>query len=170
MSETPIIEFSVDPAVIQPGGCATLRWRVEGVQAVYVFAEGQHWREHGVVGAGEQQVCPAQTTTYRLRVIHRDGSAEVRTVEVRVQDQAPVVQEFAADRTEIRAGECVTFRWRVEGVKEVYFHREDNPWQGHGVAGVAEAQRCPSGTATFCLRVVRRDDVVEVHRITIQVK
>jgi hypothetical protein len=81
-----------------------------------------------------------------------------------------VVQNFSADRTEIRSGECVTFQWRVEGVKEVYFHRDDNPWQNHGVVGIGQAQRCPNETSTFCLRVVKRDDSVETHCITIHVR
>lgn len=255
----PIIEFSVDPQVIAPGGYATVRWRVEGVKAVYFFPRGEPWQAHGVVGVGEQQVCPAQTTEYRLRVIKRDDSVEVRQVAVQVQDrpqrefsqqfwvdradirpgecvtfgwrvtgvqavyfhpehepwqnygvvgegQQPVcpqqtatyclrvvlpnsfvqvdritirvqdrpepevVQMFAADRTEIRPGECVTFRWRVEGVKAVYFHAKDNPWQDKGVTGEGEAQRCPQKTNTFCLRVILRDDSVEIHSITIQVK
>ena len=122
----PIIHFSADRTLIRPGECATLRWHVEGVKEVYFFAKGQGWQGHGVVGAGEQQVCPSQTTTYRLRVIKRDDSVEVRKIEIQVQAQtgSQVVQVFSADRVEIQPGECVTFRWRVEGVKAVYFFPE----------------------------------------------
>lgn len=171
MSEAaPIIEFTVDPTSIQPGGCATFRWRVEGVKAVYFYPEGQRWQDHGVVGLGEQQVCPPQAVTYCLRVVKRDDSVEVRQLTVQVEGQAEVVQMFTVDRDEIRSGQCVNFRWHVEGVKAVYFYAEGNEWENHGVAGVAEAQRCPSKTRAFCLRVVKRDDSVEIHRITVRVK
>ena len=169
----PIIRFRADREVIQPGESAILRWHVENVSAVYFFTEGERWREHGVVGDGEQQVSPAQTTTYCLRVIKQDDSVEVRkrTIQVQapVQAPAPSSQMFSADRVEIRPGECVTFRWRVEGVKEVYFFAEGTGWQGHGVVGEGEQQVCPSQTTTYRLRIVKRDDSVDVHKITIQV-
>jgi hypothetical protein len=168
----PDIHFAADRTVIQPGECTTLRWRVEGVKEVYFFAEGEGWRGHGVVGVGEQEVCPSQTTGYRLRVIKRDGSKEVRRIEVRVQAQtvSQVVKMFSVDRSEIRPGECVTFRWHVEGVKAVYFFAEGEGWRGHGVVGVGEQEVCPSETTEYRLRVIKGDDSAEVHRITVQVR
>jgi len=162
--------FSVDRTEIQPGECVNFRWHVEGVKEVY-FAEGEGWRGEGVVGVGEKRVCPAQTTTYCLRVIKRDGSTDVHkiTVQVRPPAGSAVVQGFSVDRTEIKPGQCVTFRWRVEGVKAVYFHPEGEPWQDHGVVGVGEQQVCPSQTTTYCLRVVKRDDSLEVHYITVKI-
>ena len=164
--------FSVDRTEIQPGECVTFRWHVEGVKAVYFFAEGQRPREHGVVGVGEQRVCPQQTTEYRLRVIKRDDSAEVHriTVQVRAQTGSKVVREFTVDRFEIRPGECATFRWRVEGVKAVYFHPEGERWQDHGVVGEGEKQVCPSGATSYCLRVIKADDSLETHYITVNVR
>jgi hypothetical protein len=64
----------------------------------------------------------------------------------------------------------VTFRWHVEGVKEVYFHREDIDWKSKGVAGVADAKRCPDKMSTFCLRVVKRDNSVERRCVTVKVR
>ncbi len=167
-----IRDFSVDKASIHAGDCATFRWHVEGVKAVYFHAEDQPWQAHGVAGVGEQQVCPPQTVAYCLRVVKRDDSVEVRKIAIRVQShpETEVVQLFAVDREAIRAGECVTFRWRVEGVKAVYFHAVDNPWQDHGVAGVGEAQRCPVETTTYCLRVVKADDSPETHFGTVRVQ
>ncbi|MBN1660568.1 MAG: hypothetical protein JXA93_19380 [Anaerolineae bacterium] len=169
---SPSVHFAADRTAIQPGECTTIRWHVEGVKEVYFFAEGQGWEGHGVVGVGEQQVCPQQTTTYRLRVVQRDGSKDVHKMTIHVQPQAApqVVQMFTVDRAEIQPGECVTFRWHVEGVKAVYFHPEGQRWQDHGVAGVAEQQVCPQQTTTYYLRVIRRDDSVEEHKITVQVR
>jgi len=166
------IGFGVSRNDIRPGECATLQWRVDGVKEVYVFAEGERWREHGVVGEGQREVCPSQTTTYRLRAVLPDGSTEKREIVVRVGPAAgpPEIREFRVDRDKIRSGECVTFYWHVEGVKEVYFHREDNPWKNHGVAGVGQAERCPSGDSTFCLRVVKLDGSVDTRCIPVKVR
>ena len=158
--------FSVDKTEIQPGECVIFRWHVEGVKEVYFFAEGEGWQGHGVAGVAERQVCPAQTTTYRLRVVKVDGSVEEHGIAVRV---GAGNQIFAVDRASIRPGECATFRWRVEGVKAVYFHVENQPWDEHGVAGIAEQQVCLDATTTYCLRVVKADDSLEIHYITVTV-
>ncbi len=162
--------FSVDTTTVEPGECATFRWYVEGVKAVYFFAEGQSWPNHGVAGVAEQKVCPAQTTTYRLRVVRADDSIEEHEITVQVRVLGWVGNQIVAvDRVLIRPGECVTFRWRVEGVKAVHFHAENEPWQEHGVAGVAEQQVCLDATTTYCLRVVKADDSLEIHYITVTV-
>ena len=168
----PIIRFRADREVIQAGESVNLRWHVENVREVYFFTEGERWREHGVVGDGEQQVSPAQTTTYCLRVLKPDDTVEVRkrTIQVQALSQAaPASEMFSVDRVEIRPGECVTFRWRVDGIKAIYFHAEGERWEDHGVVGEGEQQVCPSQTTTYCLRIVKRDDSVDVHKIPIQV-
>jgi hypothetical protein len=169
----PIIRFRADPEVIQSGESATLRWHVENVQAVYLFCEGERWREHGVVGDGELQVSPSDTTTYCLRVHKADDTIEVRKRTIQVQAQAQAIAQtgrrFSADRVEIEPGECVTFRWRADGIKAIYFFAEGERWQDHGVVGEGEQQACPSQTTTYCLRIVNRDDSVDVHQIPIQV-
>lgn len=158
--------FSVDKTEIQPGECVTFRWHVEGVREVYFFAEGEDWQGRGVAGVAERQVCPAGTTTYRLRVVRLDGAVQEHGIPVQVRTGQ---RTFSVDRALIRPGECVTFRWRVAGVKAVYFHAENQPWHEHGVAGVAEQQVCPGATATYCLRVIKSDDSLEVHYITVTV-
>ena len=162
----PAHMFAVERTEIQPGECVTFRWHVEGVQAVYFFAEGQDWQDHGVAGVAEQQVCPGATTTYRLRVVKADDSVAEHEIAVQVQASNQVL---AVERALIRPGECVTFRWHVEGVKAVYFHAENQPWSEHGVAGVAEQQVCPGATTTYCLRVVKADDSLENHYLTVTV-
>ncbi|MBU0491012.1 MAG: DUF11 domain-containing protein [Chloroflexi bacterium] len=55
------ITFTADRTSIQPGECATLKWTVEG--------SGQFWvelNEESVSPSSFRQVCPPQTTTYRL--------------------------------------------------------------------------------------------------------
>lgn len=133
---------------------------------MYFFAEGEDWQGRGVAGVAERQVRPAGTTTYRLRVVRLDGVTQEHGIPVQVRaGQRP----FSLDRAVIRPGECVTFRWRVEGVKAVYFHAENQPWHEHGVAGVAAQQVCPAATTTCWPRVVKSDDSLEVHYITVTV-
>lgn len=76
---------------------------------------------------------------------------------------------FTVNRSDIRAGECVTFNWKVSNVKAVYFFSEGERWQDHGVAGEASQQECPPFTTTYYLRVVKPDDSVDTRQITINV-
>ncbi len=75
------IQFWADHDTVARGQCTTLRWRVENAQAVYF--QGQ-----GVPGSGDQQVCPAQTTVYGLRVVG-DRGEERRELTVAVSGVAP---------------------------------------------------------------------------------
>jgi len=65
---------------------------------------------------------------------------------------------FTVDRTNIVTGECVTFEWKVDNVKEVYFYKEGQRWQDHGVTGEDSREECPPETMTYYLRVVLRDN------------
>ncbi len=71
------VNFAANPRSIQRGQCSTLRWDVEGVREIYF--EGV-----GVTGHEQRQQCPTQTTTYTLRVVFTDGSAQNYTATVSV--------------------------------------------------------------------------------------
>jgi heat shock protein HslJ len=88
---TPSAQMSLtaDRTTITQGECTTIRWSVENVQAVWVYPQGQPFQNHPQVGQGSQQVCPAVTTTYEMRVQMRDGSVQFRTVTVNVTPAAP---------------------------------------------------------------------------------
>jgi polar amino acid transport system substrate-binding protein len=77
---------------------------------------------------------------------------------------------FTVDRDHIKQGECVTFHWKVENVKEVYFYAEGERWQDNGVAGEGSQQECPPVTITYYLRVVLRDNSVVTQSITVYVE
>ncbi len=77
---------------------------------------------------------------------------------------------FTVDRTQIKQGECVTFYWKVENIKEVYFYKEGENWQDHGVTGEESRVECPPVTMTYYLRVVNLDGSVEIPSITIYVE
>lgn len=73
----PTIHFAADGESIQNGECTWLRWEVENVREVYLEGEG-------VVGRGEREVCPTESTTYELEVIHTDGASTLETIEIEV--------------------------------------------------------------------------------------
>jgi heat shock protein HslJ len=85
--------------------------------------------------------------------------------------QTPVAGiAFTVDRTTIKQGECVTFSWDVQNVKEVYFYAEGERWQDHGVAGQGSQTECSPVDTTHNLRVVKRDGAVDTRQITIRVE
>jgi hypothetical protein len=77
---------------------------------------------------------------------------------------------FTVDRAQIKAGECVNFYWKVDNVKEVYFYTEGERWQDNGVTGEGTQKECPPVTWTYHLRVVKRDNSVDMRQITIYVE
>jgi hypothetical protein len=78
--------------------------------------------------------------------------------------------DFSADRTAITAGECVTLRWAVENVREVYLYGgEFGSLPGVGVAGRDSRRTCPPVTAAYTLRIIKRDGSEVNRMVTISV-
>ncbi len=111
----PGISFSTDRNHIAAGECATVSWNVTNVRAVYFCPVGGACQ--GVAGQASQQVCPAATTSYELRVEGTDGQVEVQqlTINVAPQPNVPSITVFSADRYEIYSGQCLNLWWKVEG-------------------------------------------------------
>lgn len=90
VAATAAVNFWADHGSLMPGQCTTVRWAVDNVNAVFVnLGTG----DEGAPGHGERQVCPGGTATYYLRVIHRDGREDVRSVTVAVARPAPPPSE-----------------------------------------------------------------------------
>ncbi len=68
-----------ESATVDPGQCVTVQWDVEHIMEVYF--QGQ-----GVTGHEFRDVCPDQTTTYILEVVHVDGSVTEHAVTVYVNE------------------------------------------------------------------------------------
>jgi heat shock protein HslJ len=85
---TPLPEalllFTVDQSPIAQGECTNLRWKVENVSEVYVYAQGDRWQNNPVAGEGSQEVCPVETTVYEMRVVQTDGNVVTQQVVVEV--------------------------------------------------------------------------------------
>lgn len=153
---SPGITFTVDRTDIRQGECVIFTWNVANVKAVYYYVDGQDYRQHGVAGdvgnnAVSSQQCPAQTTTYDLRVEKNDGTTEIRQIRINVQPNSalPVVVTFVAEPSQINAGQCSNLRWDVQGnVNQVRLLRGgDVLWNGAPFRG--NYTECPPGGGDF---------------------
>jgi hypothetical protein len=119
-TQTPVpgVTFTVDRDQISYGECVNFYWKVDNVQEVYFYAEGEDWQDNGVVGEGTQMECPPVTWTYYLRVVKLDGTVETPSITIYVEPvaEAPAIKRFTVDPSGlITLGECVTLQWKVEG-------------------------------------------------------
>ena len=139
------IQFWSDTTQIKQGECTTLYWDVNNVQAVYLYEQGQNWQDHGVNGQGSRRTCPAQTTTYELRVVKPDGIVEIRQITIYVEQvsNAPIIEYFTVSPTQIGLGQCVQVQWKVSGnVSSVAIRRDSTAiWDSAPLNGVM--QDCP---------------------------
>ncbi len=156
-----IPNLRADSNYITIGQCTTVRWDVDGVQAVYFFDGGNQF---GVGGHDSRTVCPSQTTTYTLRVIQTNGSGSDYSITINVSGGGGggYYIDFWADRKEINRGECTTLHWEVQGVQAVYLNDK-------GEVGVGSKQVCPSESKTYRLQVVKTDGGVDTREIRIKV-
>jgi heat shock protein HslJ len=114
----PGINFAVDRSNIRSGECVLFSWDVQDAQAVYFYAEGEPWEEHGVAAQGQQQQCPPATTTFWLRAIKPNNALEVRQITIYVDDAAgsPSIQRFTVDPPNVLPlGQCLNLQWIVDG-------------------------------------------------------
>lgn len=137
------------------GQCATLRWDVDNVRAVY-------YNNQGVAGHDSRRECPQTTTTYTLRAVTNSGDIN-RTITVNVQIPPPLL-EFRADRTTIQRGECVTLNWAAAYVKTMSLDGAtitSNP---------GSRQDCPTSTKTYTFRATTPSSGDLVRSVTVNVK
>ena len=118
-TQTPVagIIFTVDRNAIKAGECVNFAWKVENVQEVYFYRDGEslagQWRgRRGTrrVPAGHDHLLPARR--------HARRSVEVREITIYVEPvaDAPQITRFTVDPPgQITLGQCVTLRWQVEG-------------------------------------------------------
>lgn len=143
----PDINFTVNRTNIRAGECVTFSWSVNNIQAVFFYPQGANWPDFGVTGQGTSVQCPAQTTTYELRVLRRDNTFEIRQLTIFVEQLpgAPTINRFTVDPNQINTGQCVSITWQVSGnVSSVRILRGGNPvWDGAPISG--STSDCPPG-------------------------
>jgi polar amino acid transport system substrate-binding protein len=150
-----------DSTQINAGQCTTIRWSVDNVNSVF-FVDGAG-NQQGVGGNDARNVCPAATTTYKLRVTLKDGRTVEQPITITVGNAAP---NFRADSTQLNAGQCTTLRWNIDGVRGVYL--SDGGGE-QGVGGNDARTVCPAGPTTYRLRVVLNDGREIQQSVTVNV-
>jgi hypothetical protein len=80
----PDPHFRVDATRIGAGGCTTLRWAVDGVQAVYLDGKARP-------GHSTEEVCPTLSHTYVLKVVLPSGRSASWSQYVEVIGYLPLV-------------------------------------------------------------------------------
>lgn len=146
--------FWADSYALTPGGCTTVHWQVENVISVF-------YNDQPVTGKENRQECPAQSSTYRLRVNSDTGTQEYTlTIVIAAEGETPIV--FTADDYQVKPGQCTTLRWRVTNVTAVWLN-------GQGVAGEATTSVCPETTTDYVLKVQATDGTVTSSKVTVNV-
>lgn len=84
-----VVRFWAERYALPEGGCTTLHWRAEQVQAVYLDGEG-------VTGEGTRVVCPLATQFYTLEVTDLTGMVTFREVVLTAGDQDLMPDEVIA--------------------------------------------------------------------------
>jgi hypothetical protein len=133
-----VIDFNVNPAVINSGSSAALIWNVSGANSVFI--------DQGVGNvplSGEQVVSPTATTIYTITASGAGGTI-TKTVVLTVNP--PVVANFSIDPDVIDVGQSATLQWDVTGADSVTID------QGIGdVAPIGSRLVSPNYTTTYTL-------------------
>lgn len=165
------ITFTADQTTIDQGQCTTIRWSAQNVQAVWINPSYNNFDQTPRPTTGSQQVCPASTTTYNMRVMLRDGSIVTQSVTITVRPPAtPQAQiSFWADSTTINQGQCTRLNWHVENVQGVWVYPQGQNFNNFPRVGNDSEQICPTSTTTYEMRVQLTDGSVIFRTVTINV-
>ncbi len=147
--------FRADAYSVNPGSCTTLRWSVNNVRAVFLWDGGN---QQGVGGNDSRQVCPLNTSTYRLQVIDNNGVSQdyFLTITVTGGAPAPNVNFYAVDNA-VAQGRCTNLRWQVSGQFNAIVLIDSSTNATTVVGPNGDIKVCPSQSVTYILRVTGID-------------
>ncbi len=98
---SPTFSFTADPLTIVAGKSTTLRWEVSAAQAVYLDGQSVDLR-------GTRVVTPAQTATYKLRIVFADATTkELATTVTVTANLNPQITGVTLTPTSVRAGQLL---------------------------------------------------------------
>lgn len=147
--------FRADAYSVNPGSCTTLRWNINGVRAVFFWDGGN---QQGVGGNDSRQVCPLNTSTYRLQVIGGDGVSRDYFLTVTVTGGAPAPGvNFYAESNALPQGQCTKLRWQVSGQFNAIALIDSSTNSTTVVGPTGDVFVCPNQSATYILRVTGVD-------------
>lgn len=122
-----ITAFTATPASVTAGQSTTLAWTVNGADTIEIAANvGQ---SPGVVTGDSVTITPSATTIYKLTATN-SGGATTRTVQVTVDDPAPVIGSFVVYPNTITAGESTMLYWDVTGAVSLSISADVGPSPG----------------------------------------
>ncbi len=75
--------------------------------------------------------------------------------------------QFSANPQSIQQGGASTLSWATSNVQAVYLYPQGSSWQGNGVEGTGQRVVYPATTTSYDLRVVNRDNSVEIRTVTV---
>lgn len=147
--------FRADAYSVNPGSCTTLRWNVSDVRAVFFWDGGN---QQGVGGNDSRQVCPLNTSTYRLQVIGRDGVSRDYFLTITVTGGAPAPNvNFYAESNSLPRGQCTNLRWQVSGQFNAIVLIDASVNSTTVVGPNGDIKVCPNQSVTYILRVTGVD-------------
>jgi len=75
--------------------------------------------------------------------------------------------QFSANPQSIQQGGNSVLSWATSNVQAVYLYPQGSSWQGNGVEGTGQRTVFPATTTSYDLRVVNRDNSVEIRTVTV---
>ena len=161
--------------LVDAGGCTTLEWETENVRRAYLDGRG-------VDLTGSQEVCPGETTTYRLSGVDDSGAEKSSDVTIEVAaaptataaptqpaaptrrpaTAAPTVMPTAAVSVNFYGAhgnkleedqKCTRLHWETTGVTDVRFQAGDDDKNPDPVDAVGSREVCFEGDVVFRLYV-----------------
>lgn len=143
-----VVQFTANPAAIQPGQSSTLSWVIENATSASISGIGTVDPKTGSVS-----VTPAQTTTYTLTATGPNGNI-TQAVTVTVGSAAagnPQIIRFEANPVNINPGQTSTLSWTTQGASTVSISGVGN------VAANGSTTVSPTQTTTYTLTATSSD-------------
>ena len=110
-----------------------------------------------MAGKGSSKECPQATTTYYLKVVHRDGRVEIpeKTIWVEAAAEAPQITRFTVDPPgQVTVGQYVTIRWQVDGQADSVRLTANGTELSRASKGTIDHQPAAAGTVAYLLEAV----------------
>jgi polar amino acid transport system substrate-binding protein len=170
-SAPKITQFVASPGQMTVGQCATLQWQVQGNVVSITISSADKTLWQGLPMQGTRQDCrnSAGTVNYDLVATGPGGSAQARQY-VTVVDpatatpgptaapEAPVINAFAVQPSQIESGQCIRISWTTSGgTSRVTVSRgAETVIDGAPLSG--SAQDCPPGEGPVTYALVAAND------------
>ena len=141
----PVRSFTTLPSTIDKGQSATLQWSAESTATVTLNGSP-------VSPSGSTMVQPTQTTTYTLRIVGQDGTAQNLTVTVTVRVSAsPIILQAGFSPAALQVGQTLNVSITVKnngtdalpttGPVPGFVYDEGDTFYSRGFPGIANAFR-----------------------------